>query len=241
MTENKSDTSFSLPAASRAVDGALAGLVRATMSVPGNLISEVDRFRMVREQTLNMLAGTSVAQAQWSPGREVWSMLQIADHLLQSEELYREQFRLLIQAAKEGRNSPIHIGFREVDTSIAGIPRHVIRMFETPARVMTSLVPRAVREMLIRYPIVPAMNPTATTPRPGLTVEKLRADLAASLAVTESLLRAPMPANLEKPAIVHPIMGSNNLRELLRIAIAHEERHQGQISDLRTNAAFPKS
>jgi len=82
--------------------------------------------------------------------------------------------------AREGKNTPIRIGFREIDTSLAGIPREVMKFFEGPVRAIGQLMPHAVRESDYRHPSCPALNPGASEPRPDLVREKLRADLAAS-------------------------------------------------------------
>jgi uncharacterized damage-inducible protein DinB len=227
------------PSAARAIDGAVTGLLQGLLSAPGNLASEVERLHAVREETLGLLGEVSAEQALWSPRRGAWSIAQIADHLLRSEELYRDQFRRLIQMAREGKSSSIELSLREVNTSIAAIPRDVMRLFEVPMRMFNLFLPHAVRETLVRYPLVSALNPGVSDPRPGLSLEKLKQDLAAALTQTESLLRAPMPPNIERPTIVHPLLGKNNLPQLLRILIAHEERHQGQIAGIRTSAGFP--
>jgi hypothetical protein len=164
--------------------------------------------------------------------------VEIADHLVRSEALYRDQIQALIQMARDGRAS-MRIGFDEVDSSIGGVPRDVMRLFETPMRIFNLFVPHAVRETMVRYPIMPALNPSKTHPGTGLGRAELLTDLAVSLDETESLLRGGLPANVEVPEIEHPIMGSNNLPRLLRIVIAHEERHQGQIAAIR--AGFPKT
>jgi uncharacterized damage-inducible protein DinB len=93
---------------------------------------------------------------------------------------------------------------------------------------------------VIRYPIVPAVNPTASTPRSDLELALVRAALAASLVETEKLLFGPLPPNVERPVIDHPIMGRTNIRELFRVVIVHEERHQGQMAALRKRADFPR-
>jgi hypothetical protein len=95
------------------------------------------------------------------------------------------------------------------------------------------------RSAIIRYPIVPTLNPGVSDPRPGTTIQKVRTDLALSLVKTESLLCGPLPANFDEPRIVHPIMGSTNIPELFRVVIVHEERHQAQIAALRRHADYP--
>ena len=217
----------------RSIDTAIATLVQATVASPPNLVSEVDRFRRVREKTIRLLGEVSEAQGKWIPREGVWSIAQIADHLLRSDELFRGQFQRLIQMVEEGSGSVVRVGLSEVNSSFAGIPRGVMRFFDFPMRVVSQFVPHVLRETIIRHAILPAMNPMVTEPRPGLTAEKLRADLGASLLETERLLLAPMPADVEESTIDHPILGSNTLMQLFQITIAHEEKHREQMEERR--------
>jgi len=223
----------------KAIGAAIAGLAQAATAAPASLVVQVDRFRLVRENTLTALGEVSAAQAAWSPRQDVWSIVQIADHLLRTEEMYRDQFRQIIDVARQG-GSTIRVSLRDVDSSFAGIPRPVMQLFEFPARMMSQFMPQAVREAVIRYPIVSAVNPTASTPRPGLELGAVRTALAGSLAETEKLLLGSLPPNVETPVIDHPIMGRTNIRELFRVVIVHEERHQAQIARLRARADFPR-
>jgi uncharacterized damage-inducible protein DinB len=223
----------------KAIGAAIAGMAQAATAPPGSLAAEVDRFRLVRENTLTALGEVSPTQAAWSPRHGVWSIVQIADHLLRTEEMYRDQFRQIIETARQG-GADIRLSLREVDSSFAGIPRPVMQLFEFPARMVSQFMPQPVREAIIRYPIVSAINPSASTPRPGLELGAVQTALAASLAETEKLLAGPLPPNVEKPVIDHPIMGRTNIRELFRVVIVHEERHQGQIAGLRKRADFPR-
>jgi hypothetical protein len=223
----------------KAIGAAIAGLAQAATAAPGTLMAEVDRFRLVRENTLTALGEVSALEAAWSPWHGVWSIVQIADHLLRTEEMYRDQFRQIIHVAREG-GSAIRVTLRDVDSSFAGIPRQAMRLVEFPARMMSQFMPQAVREAIIRYPIVSATNPSASTPRSNAEIGVVRTALAASLAETEKLLCGPLPPNVEEPVIDHPIMGRTNIRELFRVVIVHEERHQGQIASLRARADFPR-
>ena len=94
----------------RSIDGALSRLVQSVNSGEWNPVTETDRFRVAREQTLAMLDQVSAAQALWSPPGGKWTIAQIADHLLRSEEMYREQFRRLIE-----KGAPIDISLAELD------------------------------------------------------------------------------------------------------------------------------
>ena len=214
-------------------------MVQGVNSVSWNPAAEADRFRLVREQTLTILAQVNAEQALWSPRNGVWSIAQIADHLLLTEEMYREQFRRLIQMAREGRGSTIEISLKEVDVALAAIPREVIPLLELPLRMFNLFVPHVLRETLVRYPLVAALNPRGSQPRDGLIVGKLSKDLAAALAETERFFQVPMPPNIHELTINHPIMGNNTIPQMFRIVIAHEQRHQEQMSGVRADANFP--
>jgi uncharacterized damage-inducible protein DinB len=242
MMENKPDTSSPsvVTAAARAIDGAISRIVQGAHSGSWNPIAEAERFHVVRERTLTLLGQVTAAQALWFPRPGAWSMAQIADHLLLSEEMYREQFQRLVQMANEGTGSTIEISLREIDVAFAGIPREVTSLLEFPMRMFNHFVPHALRETMVRYPLLAALNPRRSQPREGLTLEKLRRDLTASLAETEHFFRSPLPTNIHELTINHPIMGNNTIPQLFGIVIAHEQRHQGQMSAVQSHANFPK-
>jgi hypothetical protein len=143
--------------------------------------------------------------------------------------------------AREGKSGTIDISYSDVDTTATFIPREVFSMFEAPLRMFNHFVPFALREAVVRYPVMSALAPKVSTPRTGLSLEKLRQDLAASLAKSMQLFHGPLPSNLESVSMNHPAMGNNNPIEMLGILIAHEERHQGQIEGIQSNSNFPKA
>lgn len=206
-----------------------------------NLSTYVNRFPAVRSRTLEFLVDITPEQAAWTARPGTWSIVQIADHLLRSEELYREQWQRMIQMAKDGRFETIQITFQEIDTWIAMVPRTVASTLQFPLRVFNRFVPTTVRETLVRYPLIAALNPKGSAPRDNLSLEQLRADLSAALATTMKLLEGPLPRDLERIRIDHPVLGFNNIVDMFRIMLAHEERHQGQMERIRKNSGFPKA
>src|SRR5262249_23649937 len=134
--------------AARAIDGAISRMVQGVNAADWNPHTEVDRFRVVREQTLATLGQVNGIQAAWSPQKGIWSIAQIADHLLRSEEMYREQFQRLTKMANEGRGSTIEISLNEVDIGFAAIPREVIPLLEFPMRMFNLFVPHVLRETM---------------------------------------------------------------------------------------------
>jgi hypothetical protein len=224
----------------RAIDGAISRAVQGANATTWNAAAEVDRFRGVREKTLTILDQLTVAQASWSPQQGKWSILQIADHLLLTEDMYREQFERLIRMAEEGRGATIEISLDEVDVGIPGIPREVAPFLEVPMRMFNIFVPHVVRETIIRYPIVASLNPSKSQPREGVSLGDLRRELEISLDETEELFLNRLPPNLDDLTINHPVLGNNTIPQLFRIVIAHEQRHQQQIATLQSHADFPR-
>jgi uncharacterized damage-inducible protein DinB len=224
----------------RTLDRAIAGMVRGVLAPPAYLSKELERFQAVRAKTLDLLGQVTEEQAAWSPRAGEWSIVQIADHMLRSEELHRGQFQRLLEMARSRKGRALYVSFEEVNTTAVFVPRAAISILETPVRMFTLFVPHVLRRAIVRYPLVAALNPNASEPRGDLSLSKLRVDLAASIEATTKLLQGPLPADLERLTIDHPVIGSNNIVELLSIMSAHEERHQGQIQRLRKNTGFPK-
>jgi hypothetical protein len=224
----------------KTLDGAISRIVQGIAARPLHLSAEVDRFRIARETTLGILSPLTPGQAAWTVRKDAWSIAQIADHLLRSEELYRGQFRKLIELGRDGKSHTIYVSAREVDTSLALVPREVVPFFEIPMRMFNMFVPHVLRETMVRFPLVSALNPRVSEPRAGLTVQQLTRDLTASLNETEELFRDPLPVMPESLSIDHPIMGNNNILQMLSIMAAHEERHHAQMRGVRDNANFPR-
>ena len=234
------DTNPIVRSVARAIDGAISRAVQGANSTNWNPVAEVDRFRGVRDKTLEILDQLTVTQAQWSPGTGKWSILEIADHLLLTEEMYRGQFESLVRMSEEGRGSTMQISLSEVDVGIPGIPKQVAPFFEMPMRMFNLFVPHVLRETIVRYPIVVSLNPRQSQPREGVTLAQLRRDLAESVNRTERFILTRLPHDVEDLTISHPVLGNNSIPQLFRIVIAHEQRHQEQIQRIQEDGGFPR-
>ncbi len=243
MSHSKTNplTSSIFTSVSQAFDGAVSRMVQGVNANACLASTEVDRLREVREKTISLLGQVNAEQALWSPRSGTWSIAQIADHLLRTEEMYREQFRRVVQMARQGSGSTLEISLREVDVGFAKVPRGVIPALELPLKMFNLFVPHVVRETMVRYPVLAALNPRSSEPRGGLNVAKLKKDLVAALEETERFFRTPLPVNIDRLAVNHPVIGNNTVPQLLSIMIAHEQRHQEQMSAVLAHANFPKA
>lgn len=236
---------FSIASAGRALDGAISRLVHDLTAPPLPAAEERKRalaqYRGARETTASLIRDLSQAQADFAPGPRVWSIGQNVHHLLLTEDLYRGQMRDMIALAAKGGGTSIDLTFREINTSVAYIPREVMPLLAAPLKVFNLFVPQAVRETMFRFPLIPALNPSVSDPVRGLRIEELRARAMSSLAATEAVFRGKLPANLGTITLSHPILGTNTITQLFRIITAHEERHHGQMRSVLENARFPKT
>jgi hypothetical protein len=222
-------------------DGAISRLVHdlVTPASGDEMKTAIEQLRVTRDHTTALIADLSQKQADFSPGRNSWSVGQVLHHLLLTDDLYRVQIRKLIDMAREGKETNLEVSLRELNPSFAFIPREVIPLFALPLKMMNFFVPHAVRETMIRFPLMPTTSPSVSDPRSGQPIEHLRAALPSSLSRLEELLQGNLPSRLNRVTFSHPILGTNNIPQIFRLLSAHEERHQSQIRDILANPRFP--
>jgi hypothetical protein len=206
-----------------------------TMFQPG-----LQRFRQTRQRTLSLVRDLSQDEMDRRPAPDSWSVGEVLDHLLLAETFFCKEIGELIKRRKEGRSPLLLRGFKDLDISVGPIPKGVLPLLAVPLTLTNLFVPAFVRDFLVRSRLIPARHPTAATPRRGRHAADLRADLAASLAETESLFQANPNIDFRALRYVHPVLGNNNVLDLLRIITLHEERHQERIAELVRALSGPR-
>lgn len=203
--------------------------------------NELDLLRSARAETLEMSARLSQNQADFAPAPGKWSAGEVLDHLLVAEKLSRGLISQLIDLEMGGKRPVISLGFREVNTSVAFIPRSLLPFLDVPFTVLNLFVPPFVREAMMQFRIVPAQNPDIAVPRRGVSIAKLREALDSSCRQTAELLRANPSIDYRRLRYQHPLLGDNNVLNILRIVALHERRHQSQLRDILNARWFPKA
>jgi uncharacterized damage-inducible protein DinB len=196
-------------------------------------------FGEARAGTLHLAADLTPDQANYAPGPDRWSVAQNLDHLLLTETLYRAQIERLLELAREGKGLNIDVSLREVDLNLPFIPRALMPMMSTPLTVMNMFMPHAVRETLLRFPVMKAKNPMVAEPAAAKPIGELRRCLASSLAETEALFAGELPDNAGRVTATHPVFGRNTIAKILALVTAHEERHGTQIGSVLRHRGFP--
>ena len=209
------------------------------MNTTSNYPAELDLFRSTRAATMSLADPLTEAQATFTPAPGKWSAGEVLDHILLAEKLYRDQFAQLIALAKVGKKAEITRSFNDIDISILSIPKAALPLMEIPFRMMSLFTPNFMREALIRYRVAPAQAPRIAEPRKGRALNDLRRDLQSSLAETVSLFDSSAGLDYRAMRSSHPLMGTNNLLQLVRLMTMHEQRHQEQIRIIERSPAFP--
>jgi hypothetical protein len=205
----------------------------------GTLAASLDRVQLVRTTTLEFLASLSQRQVDFCPAPGKWSIAQIVDHITLIDGLYQPVFRQMIERARTGNEEILHIDIREMDPTIGYLPRAVMPFVAPAFSLFSTLLPHAVRETLLRLPLIPSGAPTLAMPRSGLTADQLRANLAEAFEATRRLLQNGLPPGFERMRAEHPVLGVNTPAEFLDLMSAHEERHQRQIRAVIAAPGFP--
>ena len=199
----------------------------------------LDLLRSTRAGTLRLCSGISQPQSEFArPGK--WSVGEVLHHLVLADDLYRQYFAQLIDIQKSGQRPVLRRSFADVNTSIAYIPKPILPLLEIPFTVMNMFVPSVIRETMIQFRLLPAQNPDIITPKKGQPLNELRAALQGSYDEMAALFNANPQLDYRGMLYQHPIMGSNNMLQMLRIVALHERRHQSQIQDILHSRQFPK-
>jgi hypothetical protein len=186
-----------------------------------------------------MVSGLTPEQANFTQGRDTWSVAQNLDHLLLTEALYRGQIRRLLDMAREGRQTNIDVSLGEVDLSLPFIPKAMMPLVALPLTMMNMFVPSVVRETILRFPIMKAKNPKISEPAAAKPIAMLREQLTSSFAETEALFVGELPADAGRVTVSHPVFGRNTIANVFGLMAAHEERHGAQMRELMRQQRFP--
>ena len=199
----------------------------------------LELLRSARAGTLRLCSVIAQAQSEFAPPGK-WSVGEVLHHLLLTDDVHRRNFAQLIELQKSGQRPVLHSSLADLNTSIAYIPKSLLPMLEIPFTVMNLFVPSVVRETMMQFRLLPAESPDITTPKKRQPVSDLRVALQSSYDETAALFNANPGADYRAMRYKHPLLGSNNVLQMLHIVALHERRHQSQIQDLLRLPQFSK-
>jgi hypothetical protein len=204
----------------------------------GYLLAELDT---ARAQTLRRVASLSERQIDFVPQPGRWSIGEVLDHLLLSQQLYHDEIVELIGLKRAGRQPYLRRTFRDINISPLCLPDAVLPWLDLPLTLMNRILPDAVRDLMTAVPIVPSRSASRTTPRPHRAAVDLRSDLLSSLAGLRALIAANADLDFREMVSEHPVTGVSHVPRMLTFLANHERRHQRQIDRVRGGRKFPSS
>jgi uncharacterized damage-inducible protein DinB len=203
------------------------------------LKDELEDFRAARERTIEMVGGLSQRQMDFATAPRRWSAGEVVDHLLLADGVYRGEISQLIGLKRAGKRPYVSRSLADLNVSVAFIPKSVIALFDIPFTLLGALLPRSARDFVMRDRRFRAQNPDAATPRKGRPAGELLDDLRTSLGETEELFDANPDIDYTELVHRHPLLGVNNVLQIVRFMAMHERRHQEQLDEILRDAGFP--
>jgi DinB family protein len=203
--------------------------------------NDLELLRVTRADTLHLTGGLTQAQADYIPVPGKWSAGEVMDHLALADGVYRNTIADLIRLAKAGKRTVINGTFKEVNVSIAHIPKAALPFLEVPLTLFNLFVPPFVREILTEFPVLPTQNPDIAHPRKGLPIGVLREAIRTAYEKTAALFSDNPGLDYKRMRYRHPLLGDNNVLGLIRIVSFHERRHHTQLRTLFESRDFPRA
>lgn len=210
-----------------------------SQTLPARIDERLRAFESTRRITAASLEPLRQAQMDFNPAAGQWSLGEIADHLLKSEQLYRGEIARLIARVRAGESPYVKYTFKDIDVRPFGLPISVLSRMERPFGAISRNLPDPVRRFLTLNPIVPAINPQIAAPRRQRPTTELIDELRQSMQQTRALLVENADVDLDALTVDHPVTGVTNVSDILQFLERHERRHQQQMEAVRRAKAFP--
>ncbi len=187
------------------------------------LTAAIGEFRVVRGRTLDIAAGVSDEQAGKRVRAGTWSVVEVLDHILRTEVVFRKHQRQAVERAWAGTTGTIRIGFREVDTRLRPFPAGWMPLLAPLMFGLHAVTPFGMRLAVMRKPgRVWAAAPKTAVPSSARVLDELRADLGAEMRTTVALFEGDQPETLLLLRVAHPLYGSNNVLKMVSLMRAHD-------------------
>ena len=201
--------------------------------------SRLDRFRQTRLATLDLISDLTQEQIDFTPSPDTWSVGEVLDHLVRLDGLMREEFEVLTERGRAGRSALLFRRLSDFETTPGRIPRWTSPLLDALLVPLAVLLPRAVRQMILRRRIVPARSPYAVLPQRGRTLGDLRRDLQRMSDYVRGLSEDNPDVRVSRLYYYNPLTGLTNLLGLVTLLAGHESRHQEQIRENLSAQGLP--
>src|SRR6185503_18713628 len=121
----------------------------------------LDQRRAARTATLASVADVDDQQANRRPEGGGWSIAQVLDHLIKTDDVCLGFVSRLFELRAAGREPVTEISLKELNTRPPFVPAALLPYMDQPLRLMNRFVPGVVREHLTGTAMIPFHSPDA--------------------------------------------------------------------------------
>jgi hypothetical protein len=192
-----------------------------------------------RGRTLELVEPLPPEALEYRNAPDHWSAGEILDHLVKADSTYLGEIRKLIRLKRVGKRPLIFVTLSRMEFSLPLIPRFLLPLGDIPVGFFNLFLPKALRELALRYPVIRAESPEILRPRRDRRKRDLIAELRGLPEDVERLFQENSDIDFTELRYYHPLFGFNNAYDILGLMVSHERRHQRQLRGLV--AALPPS
>ncbi len=156
---------------------------------------QLSQLRAVRTRTSVMMQDLSQKQLDYIPEPSEWSIGEVVDHPILSEQVLRGEIAILIGQTRSGQTPYLYRSFAEFDARPTFIPECALPWLEVPPNVFSMFMQGSMREYIVRNVPVRALAPDITLP----CQEKTQAELCETLWLHEQAHQAQITRVLASP------------------------------------------
>ena len=173
---------------------------------------QIDRVNASRDSFLSELGDVSQNQALFRPSQDEWAIMDIIEHIVLAEQVGLNGMIRAIEALQSGR--PLWTG---------NSPNEGLSIEEV---VENTWQPKEI-------------VPDVARPRWGGSLTFWTHSLKANAMILEELVSLSKDLDLTKAIYPHPISGPLDVRQRIDFLAFHLDRHQAQISYVKSHVGYP--
>ncbi len=200
-----------------------------------------------RRTLLSQISPLSQEQFVFKPGRDDWSVGEVAHHIALTEAAFQGTLRELIEKGRESGSAIKNIGIDELALGPSIIPQSILQSVlqlpgvRAPISLGMTLMPSFIKSFILANPIMKIRTAPMLEPKAGRPRQNLLDQLKNLRAVTLALVGPLGDKDLSRYRWGHPLFGTRDIYSTLQMLADHDQRHLIQIERIKRARAFPSA
>jgi len=219
--------------------------VQQTTGSAEKLNTLLAKIESARQTFLSQISPLSQGQFDFKPGRDEWSVGEVAHHVAITEEGFQSTLRELLEKGGQSGSAIKNIGIDELALGPSMIPQRVLQGMlqfpgiRAPMSLGMTLMPDFIKSFILANPIMKIRTAPALEPKAGQPRQKVLGQLKSLRAATLALVEPLGDKDLSRYRWQHPLFGSRDIYSTIEMLADHDQRHLIQIERIKRARAFP--